>query len=306
MAVTYVLYNPYAGGWEDQKKVGALARTYEQAVLVNVCHISDYETFFNGLEPDAEVILCGGDGTLNRFANDIKDILIQSPIYYFPMGTGNDFARDLGYAKYAAPVFRIDPYLKRLPSVTVNGETHLFLNNVGFGIDGYCCETGDELRAQNKTHDKEKSINYTKIAINGLLFHFKPRNATITVDGQVYDYKKVWLAPVMNGRFYGGGMMAAPAQDRMNREGNVSLMVFHDVGKLRALMIFPSIFQGKHIQHTGQTTIHTGHDIHVRFDQPTPLQIDGETKRDVLEYTVVSPAPAEEVYASYKQEGERL
>ena len=40
----------------------------------------------------------------------------------------------------------------------------------------------------------------------------------ITVDGIKYTYKKVWLAPTINGRFYGGGMMPAPGQDRENNE----------------------------------------------------------------------------------------
>lgn len=92
----------------------------------------------------------------------------------------------------------------------------------------------------------------------------------------------------MNGRYYGGGMMAAPHQDRSENE--VSLVVFHDVGKLHALMIFPSIFKGEHIKHTKQITVFKGHDISVKFDQPTPLQIDGETILDVTSYTVQSAA----------------
>ncbi len=47
----------------------------------------------------------------------------------------------------------------------------------------------------------------TAIAIKGLLFHYRPTNAVITVDGVTHTYKKVWLVPTMNGRYYGGGMM---------------------------------------------------------------------------------------------------
>ena len=64
------------------------------------------------------------------------------------------------------------------------------------------------------------------------------------MDGKSYSYKKVWLASVMNGKFYGGGMMPTPNQDRLREDGKISVLVFHDVGKLRALMIFPSIFSG--------------------------------------------------------------
>lgn len=54
----------------------------------------------------------------------------------------------------------------------------------------------------------------------------------------VNEYKNAWLVPTMNGRYYGGGMMATPGQDRLNPEHTVSVMVFHGKGKLGTLMIF--------------------------------------------------------------------
>ena len=290
MSVKYILYNPNAGGAEAREAVERLQASYDNTIPINICRITSYQTFFCGLEKDAAVILCGGDGTLNHFANDTRGLSVSNEIYYFPTGTGNDFARDLGYERFARPAIRVDEQLKRLPQVTVNGETRLFLNNVGFGIDGYCCEEGDRLREQNAKSEKPKPINYTQIAISGLLFHFQPRNAVVTVDGQRRTYDRVWLAPVMNGRYYGGGMMAAPGQDRMNPKGTVSLMVYHGMGKLRALAIFPSIFQGKHVAHKKYVEILEGKEITVTFDRPTPLQIDGETIRDVTAYSVSASA----------------
>ena len=40
---------------------------------------------------------------------------------------------------------------------------------------------GDEQRAAS-----DKKVDYTGIAIKGLLFHYKPTNATVTVDGVTY------------------------------------------------------------------------------------------------------------------------
>ena len=203
-------------------------------------------------------------------------------MYYFAAGSGNDFAHDLGKAKDDAP-FVITEYLKDLPTVTVKGKAYKFLNGVGYGIDGYCCEVGDK---QRETSDKP--VNYTAIAIKGLLFHFKPCNAKITVDGVEHTYNKVWLAPTMNGRFYGGGMMPTPDQDRLGKDKTVSCMVFYGSGKLKTLAVFPSIFKGEHVKHKEMIEILTGHDIKVEFDQPTALQIDGETILGVTEYEAVS------------------
>lgn len=108
----------------------------------------------------------------------------------------------------------------------------------------------------------------------------------ITVDGKEYSYKKVWLAPTMHGRFYGGGMMNAPNQVRNNPDGTLSVVIMYGSGKLKTLMVFPSIFKGEHISHTEMVEVLTGRDITVHFDAPTALQIDGETIKNVTEYSV--------------------
>ena len=143
-----------------------------------------------------------------------------------------------------------------LPQVSFGGDTYTFLNGIGYGIDGYCCEVGDAMRGKTK-----KLVNYAAIAVKGLLFHYKPTNAKITVDGKTHYFKKVWLAPTMNGRLY-GGMIPTPAQDRLGEEGTVSTLVFYGSGKLKTLAVFPSIFKGEHIKHTEMTQVLTGHDTH--------------------------------------------
>ena len=203
---------------------------------------------------------------------------------YFPNGTGNDFANDLGHIKECNP-FSITEYLKNLPSVVVKGKKYRFINGVGYGIDGYCCEVGDKLKKI-----PGKKVNYTSIAIKGLLFHYKPTSAKVTVDGKTHIYKKVWIAPTMNGRYYGGGMMPTPNQKR--NSGLLSTMIFHNSGKLKTLMIFPSLFKGEHVRHTKHVDIFEGKEITVEFDRPTSLQIDGETILGVTAYTATAQKSA--------------
>lgn len=280
-----VLYNPQAGAGTGEKEARKLTRIMDDAELefVNMTAIYDYEYFFSDIYADIPVIICGGDGTLNRFLNDIRYLEIKNSIWYYATGSGNDFLRDLDMEKGAKPVC-IDRYIKNLPRVTVNGQERLFLNGVGYGIDGYCCEEGDRQRLLYP----EKPVNYTEIAVKGLLFHYRPVNARITVDGRTQNLKRVWLAPAMNGRFYGGGMMAAPDQDRLDAEGRISLMVIHGSRKLKTLVVFPSIFKGKHVKHAKMVEILKGHDIIVEFDRPVALQIDGETVLNVTRYEAVS------------------
>ena len=281
MATAYVLYNNKAGdgnALESAKTLEIIIN--DEMKYIDVTEVSDYRIFITGLEKDDYIILAGGDGTLNRFINNIEGIDFDNEVLYFPNGSGNDFAHDLGYSKECNP-FSITEYISNLPKVTVKGKNYRFINGVGYGIDGYCCEVGD---VQRKIPGKK--VNYTMIAINGLLFHYKPTNAKVTVDGKAHTYEKVWIAPTMNGRFYGGGMMPTPEQKR--NSGTLSTMVFHNSGKLKTLMIFPSLFKGEHIKHTKHVDILEGKEITVEFDRKASLQIDGETILGVTSYTATA------------------
>ena len=240
----------------------------------------DYQEFLKNLKEEDEIVIVGGDGTLNYFVNEIKDLEINNKIYYRASGTGNDFMHDI--EKIDGEEILINQYVHNLPTVYVKDVERKFLNGVGYGIDGYCCEVADEIK--KKTPNKK--INYTGIAIKGLLFHFKSATATITVDGREYVHENVWIAPTMKGRFYGGGMMVAPNQDRLS--GEVSVVVYHAKSRLKALMSFPSIFKGEHIKKEKMVSIYTGKEITVKFDHSCALQIDGETVLDVTEYKVVA------------------
>ncbi len=285
----YILYNPLSGTGNPAGSawLTTMQESFEgEVVEKDITTLPDraaYETFFSTLSPDDVLILFGGDGTINRFVNATEGMDIPQDIAYFPGGTGNDFLKDLDKTD-VDDFFSIKEYLCDLPTVEVKGRRYRFLNNVGFGIDGYCCEVGDAQRAANQGRENPKPVNYTAIAVKGLLFHHKPSKAVVTVDGVEHRYRKVWLAPTMKGRYYGGGMMPTPRQDRRAEDGRLSIMVWHDSGKLRTLMAFPKIFAGDLGRYPKMVDVLEGHDIRVVFDRPTALQIDGETILGVTEY----------------------
>lgn len=288
MTKGYVLYNPLAGGGKGAEDAKLLQMVMDEELeFFDMTRITNYAALLSDLQKDDFIIVAGGDGTLNRFINATAELNIPQEILYFPMGTGNDFAKEMGKEALCTPI-SISKYIKELPTVTVKGKTYHFLNGVGFGIDGYCCEVGDQLRTI-----PGKKVNYTMIAIKGLLFHFNARNAKVTVDGTEHTYKKVWIAPTMLGKYYGGGMIPTPDQDRLSPEKTLSVMLFHGAGRLRTLCVFPSIFKGEHVKHTNMVAVHTGHEITVEFDRPTPLQIDGETILNVTSYNARSAVCAE-------------
>ena len=280
----YILYNPISNNKMGEGVKAELESFFsgKELSFSDVREIKDYKAFFEKVSDEDKVILAGGDGTLNHFVNDVYDLNITQQVLYYPSGSGNDFAHDVENSEKVDGKFIVlNEFIKSLPEVSVNGIKKRFINGIGYGIDGYCCEVGDEMREKS-----DKPVNYAGIAIKGLLGKFHPSNATVTIDGKSYSYKNVWLAPSMIGKYYGGGMMVAPAQDRLNAEKTLSLVVWANRSKLGTLCAFPSIFKGEHIKHTKMITIFTGHDIKVQFDKPQALQIDGETVKKVSEYSV--------------------
>ena len=248
----YVLYNPLAGNGQGQERALKVKEIFpdEQCSFIDISTITDYKALFASINDGDSLIISGGDGTLNRFINYTEGLEMPFTVLYYPVGSGNDFARDVVPEDYSP--FPVNEYIKDLPIVEVNGKKYRFINGVGYGIDGYCCEVGDKLRGQS-----DKPINYTSIAIKGLLFHYRPCGATITVDGVKHKYKKVWLAPTMHGKYYGGGMIPTPGQSRKEKE-SLSVMVMYGKGKIKTLMAFPGIFKGEHVKHKDMVEVLSG------------------------------------------------
>ena len=291
MAKYNVLYNPLAGNGKGENAAKKLKELLngDELTFTDMTKVSDYRALFASMPEDERVIVSGGDGTLNRFINDTEEVAFANPVYYYATGSGNDFLKDIGGNVGDKPVC-IDKYLKALPTVDVKGKSYRFINGIGYGIDGYCCEVGDKLRETS-----DKPINYAGIAIKGLLFHYHPTSATVIVDGVEHKDKKAWLAPTMNGRYYGGGMIPTPKQDRLNKETHRLRHGVLRFGKVKSLAVFPSIFKGEHVNHKEMVEVLSGKEITVRFDSPAALQVDGETIIGVTEYSVRTGKAAEKL-----------
>ena len=285
--MVYVLYNSSAGahyGVENLREKMESTFPGEELSLTSAIEIEDKAEYIKGLTEADKLVLVGGDGTLNHFVNSVEEKDYPFPIYIFAGGTGNDFINDvIGTGK--DELVLINEYIKSLPVITVKGKEYKFLNGIGYGLDGWACEIGDIYREKTG-----KAPNYTVIAFKGLLYQFKTVKARVTVDGEAKEYENVWIAPTMNGRYFGGGMMITPDQDRLNPERELSVVVVPCKSRLKLLTIFPKIFKGKHKKHTDIFIVRRGYDIKVEFDRPIALQVDGETILGVTEYSVKSAA----------------
>ena len=275
-----VLYNPLSNKGKGASAAEAI-REFLKDGDVELADITktNLQECFRETPEDVKIVFTGGDGTLNRVINEMDAGNVRREILYFPGGTGNDFMNDLGKSADAGP-FAVNEYLEGLPTVKVKDITCKFINGIGYGLDGYCCEESDRLKALGK----EKS--YASIAAGGLLGKYQRTNATVTVDGVTKTYTKVYMVPTMFGRFFGGGIQIAPHQDRKNPEHTVTNVVVHGCARLHALLLFPGIIAGKGDKKPKYLEYTVCRDVKVSFDRPVALQIDGETVLGVTEYEV--------------------
>lgn len=276
---TYILLNPLAGhdmnGYRAHKlceRLGVPPEDCKDVTKIN------YMKFFETLAPQDSVIICGGDGTLARFAMFAKSNSIKNDVFYCATGEVNDFIRDLDLAEQDDLV-KVNHYVKNLPIATVNGKEYALLNGIGMGVDASARARELEMRSRNLKNAKHGSI-----VAGLLLFRMKPRVATVTIDGVTGTFKNVWCAQTLIGR-YSAGLMSAPKQKRVG-DGKLTLFLMRGIGRFKALMVYNLAQRGEHVKHKDMCKLLRGKDITVTFDKPTSIQINGEIIENVTEYRV--------------------
>lgn len=283
--MTYILYNPLVNGGHGYRGVKLIRHWLreeqpdERPIVKNVIKLRVRE-FFRGLTPADRVILCGGDGTIHHLVNDLAGEVPAVPVYLWRYGTGNDFLRDVTDGDdEAGHMVLLNEHIRRLPTTTYDGEVVRYLNGCSLGVDAVVCEMLDEQRRLRKS----RKLNYTWTAVKAFFTRYKPISGRVTVDGETIEYKRIWMAASMHGRYQGGGMRFAPEQDR---NGDLLCsMVWHGTTALGTLARFPSVIPGRHVRYKDICDIRYGHEITVELDEPTTIQFDGEVVPGVSRYT---------------------
>lgn len=274
MSTYHILYNRLSRSNTGELEAHMLDEIMagESLEYWNVADIENYHKFFAQIPADDKIIVAGGDGTLNTFINNTDYCHVPQDIYFFPAGSGNDFARDIGKKKHCEP-FEVRKYISNLPAVKIADKERRFFNSVSIGLDAQVCLEADRLKKAGK-----KSVNYALLAVKCIFTKYKFCDAVVTFgDGTRKEFKDVLLAITTKGRYFGGGVKISPNQDRNHPDEEMIFIIAHNLPAFKALIVFASIVIGKHFKFTKNVTAISGKDFTVEFSQPTPIQIDGET-----------------------------
>jgi len=209
------------------------------------------------------VLVVGGDGTLNQVLNHLD--VDNQVLGILPAGTGNDFARVLGFPRRLTD--RID-YLAQLAPrpldfCTVNKRR--FINSGGFGIDSRTLLT----RQQSKGFIAR---NYNAAFLVSL-FRLNSYAVQVDCDGERLDGEYFWVL-AMNAPYIGGGTMIAPKAEI--NDGRLDLLLVKRTSKWNLARFLPATIKGRHLD-LPLAVYRQAREVRVMLAEPLSyLALDGE------------------------------
>lgn len=218
-------------------------------------------------QPDIHVYSVGGDGTLNEIVNGIAGT--DASLGILPCGTGNDAIRSITDVHDPILLLEglVDARVERTDLGRLNGKW--FLNIASAGFDA-------EVVAKTQHYKKLPLVPGSVAYVMGVLDALIQRNlhdVTLSVDDGEPEQHRILLAAFANGRYYGGGMMPAPAAKMT--DGDLNLFMAAAMGRPRILKFFPLFMKGKHTE-LEEATFRTFHTLRMESDHDLPVNIDGE------------------------------
>ena len=208
-------------------------------------------------EADDKVVIfaCGGDGTVQEVANGIygHDNAILGII---PVGSGNDFVRELGKNKHNTGDYRklrniFDGIPMKMDLIRMswieNGEekSHYITNGINIGFDGNTAILAHDLKRLPLVSGTGSYL----LAVASNLAAKKGQKLRITADGKNFHTGELLLATAANGGFCGGGVWSCPRADI--HDGLIELLAIKDMTRKRFISLFPKYRAGKLFQIRG-------------------------------------------------------
>lgn len=275
--MNYVIVNKLTKKTNQEDRLAAVLNLVPDEKTVLNANETDYAALADGLEPEDALYFAGGDGTLNYFLNQIDPDALQNDLFFYSMGSGNDFFRDMGFHD---TFVRMNPYIKNLPTVSTAFYDKRYFLGAGLGLDGATV-------FYSETDGKKKNKNFTRGAVKAF-FCFKPYNATVVFDGESRHFEKIYLASVMKGSCIGSGMLLAPDQNRNDPDGKLTLVVVHSKTKIGSFFALLKLLTKNTNRSDKHFFVRTGNNFEVHADRDSYLFMDGETCPLGKDYTVTT------------------
>lgn len=240
----FVLVNP-ASGRKNPRRV--LDRLEKRLVDLRIDH-QVYETSAasrgfdtvrdNLSDGHSDIIVIGGDGTLNEAVNALSQDI---PLGIIPSGTGNDYAKCLDIGKDESEVINnaINGEIARVDLGLCNGRR--FLNGVGIGIDG---EIVFDMLYKKTTLLKGHARYYYRL-LNTMLT-YRAQSIRYRRDDGAFKESRLMSLTVAKGTTFGGGFRLTPTAKL--QDGYLHLCEIASVPLLKRFLQVGKVKKGTHLQ----------------------------------------------------------
>jgi diacylglycerol kinase (ATP) len=226
-----IIANPNAGGGAPLQ----LLPEVEKELAIRFYTYSVFkEVLPNDITSFSDLLIIGGDGTINKTLNHFRDIII--PIMILPAGTGNDFSWKLSGKKNSMDILKdvIDNEPTKVDAGCCNGR--IFLNGVGIGFDG---EVAKKLGVN-------KSLGFLSYLFQVVKTIFTYHEARIQIDcDEIKKADRYLMVSVANGSRYGGGFIVAPGATIT--DGWLDLVLIKPLSVLQRLRYLLLMKKGGHL-----------------------------------------------------------
>lgn len=211
------------------------------------------------------VIAAGGDGTVNEVVNGLMQVTNPPKLGILPVGTTNDYARALNFAKDPLEALHI---IAKQETVRVDigkaNETEFFINNAA---GGKITEITYAVKESMKSKWGRLAYLFSGIRI---LPKLSPVNVEISYNDQLFQ-GEILLFFVNKSNSVGGmETLCPPAQ--LN-SGMFELLILKKVSPQKLFQLFASIKKGTHLEsehvihaRTNKVEIRSMADLNISYD----------------------------------------
>lgn len=206
----------------------------------------------------------GGDGTVNEVVNGLDGFDV--PLGIIPLGTANDFARQVGIpadADHAMDVI-LQRKPRRLDTASLNGRRFLNVSTGGIGAEA-TAETSPEVKA---------SLGPIAYAITGIKKFADLKAKTARFAGDAFEYEGQFLMFALGlTRSTGGGTMVTPMASAT--DGLLDLCVVESMSRRDFARMALRVKRGEHLGQEGVHYVQVKH-VTITSNESLAVNVDGE------------------------------
>ena len=293
--IYHFILNPKSGRSPRQKRLeqeikdACTKRQLSYHIYYTTCpgDATEYVKSMIRISAERQRFICiGGDGTINEIANSAP----CNPNFEFgviPSGSGNDFVRNFTNTKLFSDIeAQLDGEPLSIDLIKCND--YYCVNMVNIGFDCAVVREADRLKRHKLV---TPGLSYILGVVVVLFKKFGTKMKLIFDDGEILE-KEFTLTAIGNGKFCGGGFMAAP--EALITDGLLDVCAINKISRATFISLVKSYKNGTYLQSKRAMKVIRHRRVphfKMEFESPIPICIDGEIKgAKTIDFSVVRNA----------------